>query len=371
MRTAIWLGMASAALAGCGGASSSATTHAAAQTAHAARANIAAARALVAPYTGRTNPFPVTQPLVRRPGPATRYALLQCATPVCALFAQLFEGATRALGVHLSIVRAGPSVTSQQAAMGTIVSERPSGVILPGVSGDTTEAQIRQLHSLGIPVVSVGVVNASRYGISFDTAADPGISLLNGRLMAAWSVLQHGAGTNAVFYATPELTFSAYMQRGFDREMAALCPSCRVRNVTIPVADVGNSAPSLVVSDLEAHPRTNVAAFATEEAAIGLPAALRVAGIHIAVTGYAPPPAVLQYIKAGQITSGLDVDLPVSVWETVDALARLSTHEPLVDGERGGPPIEEFLERPQITFDPNMGWTAYPNFPQRFAKLWR
>ena len=358
------------ALTGCGSSNSSSSS-ASGGAGTAAHVNLAAAQAVVAPYTGRTSAFPVTQPLVKHPPAGTRYALLQCATPVCALFAQLFEVATKALGVQLSVVKAGPTVTAQQAAMSTIISQKPAGVIVPGISGDSAQAQLHQLASMHIPIVSVGVVNAPRYGISFDTVANPAISILNGKLMAAWTVLQKRAATNAVFYATPELAFSPYEEQGFDREMAALCPSCQVRNVDVPVADIGNSAPSLVVSDLQAHPNTNAAAFATEEAVTGLPAALRVADLHITITGYAPPPAVLDYIKAGQITSGLDTDLPAAVWETVDALARLSTHQPLVDAEKGGPPINQFLEQKDITFNPAMGWTGYPDFPARFAKLWR
>jgi ABC-type sugar transport system substrate-binding protein len=357
------------ALAGCGSSSSSSSGQAG--STKSGSVNLAAAQKVVAPYTGRTSPFPVTQPLVKHPPAGTKYALLQCATPVCALFAQLFEGATKALGVQLSIVKAGPSVTAQQSAMSTIISEKPAGVILPGVSGDTTEAQIHQLDQMHIPVVSIGVVNAQHYGISFDTAANPADSVLGGKLMAAWLVLQKRAGTNAVFYATPELPFSSYEQQGFDQEIVALCPACQVRNVDVPAADIGNTAPSLVVSDLQAHPSTNSVAFASEEAATGLPAALKVANLHVTVTGYAPPPAVLEYIKEGQVSSALDTDLPVSVWETVDALARLSTHEPLVDAEKGGPPINEFLEQKDITFNPAMGWTGYPDFPQMFAKLWR
>jgi ribose transport system substrate-binding protein len=333
--------------------------------------NLAAARQVVAPYTNHTNPFPVTKPLVTPPAPGTKYALLQCSTPVCALFAEVFAGAAKTLGVQLSIVKAGPSVSAQQSAMSTIISEKPAGVILPGVSGDTTRAQIEQLGKMHIPVVSEGVVNASQYGIKYDTVAKPANSELQGKLMAAWLILQKKAGTNAVFYATPELPFSGYEQIGFDHEIKALCASCQVRNVDVPAADIGTTAPSLVVSDLQAHPQTNSVAFASEEAATGLPSALKVAGLHETITGFAPPPAVLEYIKEGQISSGLDTDLPVSSWETVDALARLVGHEPLVGAERGGLPIDEFLVKKDITFNPNMGWTAYPTFAQRFAKLWK
>lgn len=333
--------------------------------------DLAAVRSLVAPFTGRTGPFPVTHPLVKHPPAGMKYALLQCATPVCALFAQLFGAATKTLGVPLTIVKAGPTVTAQQAAMSSIISQNPAGVIVPGINPDTIQSQLRQLGQMKIPVVSIGVVNAQRYGSDFDTAASPQAVVQVGKLLAAKLVLQKQASTNAVFYATPELTFSPYVQQGFDQEIKALCSSCQVRNVNVPLTTIGNSAPSLVVSDLQAHPGTNAAAFASEEAATGLPAALKVAGLNnITITGYAPPPAVLQYIKAGQISSGLGSDLPTAVFETVDALARLSTHEPLVDSERGPSRLEEFLGQKDITFNPAMGWTGYPDFAARFAKLW-
>ena len=49
----------------------------------------------------------------------------------------------------------------------------------------------------------------------------------------------------------------------------------------VPVATIGSSAPSRIVSDLQANPDTNVALFANFETATGLPAALRTAGITV------------------------------------------------------------------------------------------
>lgn len=359
------------ALAACGSASSSSSSSSSGGGGKSGAVDLAAAQSLVAPFTGRTGPFPVTHRLVKHPPAGAKYALLQCATPVCALFAQLFTAGTKTLGVPLTIVKAGPTVTAQQAAMSSIIAQKPAGVIVPGINPDTIQSQLRQLGQMNIPVVSIGVVNAQRYGSNFDTAASPQAAALVGKLLAAKLVLQKQASTNAVFYTTPELTFAPYLQQGFNQEIKALCSACQVRNVDVPLTTIGNSAPSLVVSDLQAHPSTNAAAFATEEAATGLPAALKVAGLNITITGYAPPPAVLQYIKAGQISSGLGSDLPTAVFETVDALARLSTHEPLVDSERGPSRLNEFLGQKDITFNPAMGWTGYPDFPVRFAKLWR
>jgi ribose transport system substrate-binding protein len=340
-------------------------------TASASGANLATAEAVVAPFTGHTGPFPVDVPLAKRPPAGSTYAMLQCATPVCAQLTELFGAAVHAIGANYTIVKAGPSVTQEQDAMSTIIADKPSGVIIPAIEPDAISHQLQQLHQAGVPVVSMGIVNAQQYGIDYDTGEHPSTSILEGQVLAAWAVLQKGAQTSPVFYVTPELSFGPFVEQGFDQEMAKLCPSCRVRNVDLPLADIGNSAPSLVVSDLQAHLSTNVAVFSTEEAATGLPAALKVAGLNVLTNGYGPPPAVLQYVKEGQITSGLAADLGLAAWTTVDALARIQTHQPLTAGETSAIPVMQLLTQKDMTFDLADGWSGYPNFPVRFATLWK
>jgi len=38
--------------------------------------------------------------------------------------------------------------------------------------------------------------------------------------------------------------------------------------------------------------------------------------------------------------------------------------------EQAGDVPEQFLGQQDITFDPTLGWSAFPDFAQRFAQLW-
>ena len=76
------------------------------------------------------------------------------------------------------------------------------------------------------------------------------------------------------------------------------------------------------------------------------------------------------YIKGGQWDAAIGVDFATMLWAQVDALARLTTGQPLTAGEKLGLPPIQILTKSDITFDPTKGWVAYPDFPQRFAKLW-
>ncbi len=86
--------------------------------------------------------------------------------------------------------------------------------------------------------------------------------------------------------------------------------------------------------------------------------------------GVGPSPATLQILKEGKTTAALGYDLAVAGWEVLDQAAR-----EIVGQEITGPAAEgntdlQFLRPEDITFDPSIGWTGYPDFKERFEKLW-
>lgn len=185
-------------------------------------------------------------------------------------------------------------------------------------------------------------------------------------------MIQHnGSKANAVFYGLPTFDFSEPLQQAFQGEMTKNCPSCKVRTVPIDAATIGTTSPRTVVTDLQAHPETNVAVFVSFQIAAGLPAAMRAAGLSgITTVGRGPTPGNLQDIKDGGLTAGLAIDTPVSTWTAVDAAARLVVGGQPTTSEKAGELDKQFLEQKDITFDPTKGWTGYPDYPQRYAKLW-
>jgi ABC-type sugar transport system substrate-binding protein len=151
--------------------------------------------------------------------------------------------------------------------------------------------------------------------------------------------------------------------------MAAVCPSCKVRHVSIPIASIGKDAPSRVVSDLQSHPNTKAVVFGNAETGTGLPAALKSANLKVKIMGFGPPPAILGYIKQGQWDAGIGVDAPTMLWAQVDALARLMDGQPQTPGEEKGLPPIQILTKAD-PFDPAKLWTGYPDFAKRFAQYW-
>jgi ribose transport system substrate-binding protein len=329
--------------------------------------NMAAANAAIAPYTGHPSAFPVTKPLAKRLPRGTRFVYLQCSTPVCAQIGQLLAPAVKTIGGKLTVINSGGTASTSQAAASSALALKPKAVLIPAVTPSEFGTSLKRLDAAGIKVTSVGVLGGKPYGIDYGIGG-AGSTATAGKLMADWVIVHKGADANVVFYTTPELDFSSYMERAFAQELAKNCSACKLRVVPISVLTFGSTAPQTIANDLQANPSTNVAVFASEEAATGLPAALSAASLKITTIGFAPDPGNLQDIKTGGLTAGLGLDLPVQQWTQVDATARLVLGEKLPSTESN---VDlEFLGQKQITFNPANGWTGYPNFARRFAKLW-
>jgi ribose transport system substrate-binding protein len=357
------------AVAGCGGSSDNSSSSSSTSGGGGSKSgvNVAAAKAVVAQYSGKPTEFPVDQPLKAKPTGKT-FAYFQCSTPVCALFTEILQPTQKQLGYKLKVVKAGPSANQAQAAMNSIISLKPAGVVLPATDPNQFLQQIKQLNQAKVPISANGILDPEKYGIQSDFINNY-TDALGGKLMADWAVANAGRGEVA-FYGVPELSVSAPIGNAFDAEMAKVCSSCTVRHVDIPIASIGTDAPNRVVSDLQSHPNTKAIAFVTSEAGTGLPAALKSAGLKVKIVGGGPTPATLGYIKNGQWDAAIGVDFATMIWAQVDALARLTSGQPLTSGEKRGLPPIQILTKSDITFDPTKGWVAYPDFAQRFAKLW-
>jgi ribose transport system substrate-binding protein len=372
------------ALAACGGGSSSSSSESS-STSEAgsggetssgeggSSADVAAAKKAVAEYTGKPSPFPVSEPL-KEPLPSdTKIVYMQCGSPICQLQWPMVQAAGKALGVETTQIKAGSQASEVANAFDTAVAEEPDAVLDPAIEPSLFRTQLEQLQENGVAVVTSGVVDPTEYGVETADFFRPSVEI-TGKLLAAKAVAEKGDEANIVYYEVPELAFIPVQKEAFEAEMENLCPECSVRYVDIPLSTIGNTAPNRMVSDLQQNPETNFAVFSSNEMAEGLPAAMKTAGIENVLTyGFGSTPANLQDIKEGGLTGALEIDLPVDVWTYVDEAARAILGQELSPAEQTGePPVPDFqfLEQKDITFNPEHGWTGYPDYEEKFKELW-
>jgi ribose transport system substrate-binding protein len=328
---------------------------------------VAAAKAGLAAFTGKPSSFPVTEPLAKPLPAGSKFVYLEGSDPIGATLAQLLKPAVTAIGGKFVAIPAGETASSAQAAAASALADHPAVVLIPAFAPNEFGGELEALRQEGAQIVGAGMIGWQKYGIQWCAACE-GFQTVIGTLLADWVVATQGAKANAAFYGIPVFTLTETMWTAFKAQMAKLCPGCTVRNVPIEASSIGTTAPQAIVNDLQSHSGTNVAVFSSMDMAQGLPAAMSAAGVHVSTIGSSPTPENLQDIKAGKMTAAVTDDLRVFAWSMVDAGARLAIGETPQPSE-SSPPVQ-LLEEKDITFNPVDGWPGYPDFAQRFAKLW-
>ena len=357
-------------VAACSSSSGPAASSGSASSGSAQGANVAAAKAALAPFTIPPTSFPVTEPLMEKLPAGKKFAYLQCSTPICAVVGTFVQQAVKAIGGTMTVVNAGSTAQTAQAAASSVLALRPDAVLLGAIDPALFGSGLKTLADGGVKLVSLQIdKDVKPFGITFNYLGTD-LSHRNGKLLADWVIANKGAHADAVLYSLPALDISAPVKTAFENEMKTNCPSCKVRVVPIDVRTIGTTSATTVVTDLQAHQDTNVAVFVSLSAAAGLPAAMKAAGLSITTVGFGPTVGNLQDIKNGGLTAALDIDFPVSTWTAVDAAARLLEGAQPTASEQAGEVPEQFLGQKDITFDPTHGWLAFPDYAQRFAQLW-
>lgn len=333
-------------------------------------ADLAAAKKVVDTYSKPTA-FPVDQPLARGLEPGQRISFMQCASPFCALLAQLYGMGASTMGIApVDTVKSGSSADAVQSALSSITADDPVALLLPAVNLGSVGTSIKKIKQADIPVVGAGVMGGPKQGI--DAPINGPLNYeRQGTILADWAIVTGGGDANIVWYGNPELDFTKVSTEAFTKELKKNCPGCTVRYADIPLSAIGTTAPSRVVSDLQAHPDTDIALFSSLETATGLAPALRSAGItDVKIAGSAPVPANLQDMKNGGIDAAVGLDAGVLAFTQLDAAVRLATGQPLTDAQKAGEVPLQLITKKDLPADVSKGFSAYPDFVQRFSKLW-
>jgi ribose transport system substrate-binding protein len=322
------------------------------------------AAAVVAPFTGHPSPFPVTEPLKKVPNGA-KMTFVDSGTPFAALQWEFLQPAAKTMGVDMERVSAGVTPNTVGPALDSVVAKQPEAVLVDGVPIELWTKQLKELQDAGVTITASGVYGIEKYGVEPVQGQEP-----YGELMANYVVGKMNPEANVVVYTVPEVPPIKKTAEEFEATFPKLCPECEMRSVIIHASEIGNTAPNTIVSDLQAHPDTDVAVFGADEIQNGLPAARQAAGIEVETLGLAPTPTNLQYLKEGKETAALGYDAALGMWEQLDQAARELTGQELTGPQSEGLGVLQFLTQKDITFDPKKGWSGYPNFPEEFAKLW-
>jgi ribose transport system substrate-binding protein len=247
-------------------------------------------------------PTTLALPPVKKSVPTgKRIAFIYCGVSECQPLEDATKKAAAVLGWSVSVIPTNGTPSSVQSAWASAVQMHPAAVVATSYPSSLYAASLKQLKQMKIPVFNYATTDSGPTGNVTLRLGGPAQQAPQGKAEAAMVVSYMKGKANTLFVTVPAYSILADNNKGFVNNYKKWCTGCGLSTLPLPVTDVGTSAgTNLVVAYLRSHPSINFVAFDLDAAAIGLPAALKAAGLKIPFGGQNPTVQNLGYIRQGQ-----------------------------------------------------------------------
>ena len=366
------------ALTACGGSDTASDTTAAATDSSAA--DIASAR--VTKYLQTITEIDLGEAPTSVPEAKTVY-YIACSVAVCAEIQVGVEAAVKALGWTFKSTSHQDTPETVAAAFDAAIAAKPDVVMSSGNPREWFADQLATLQEMNIPVISWSLPEGYEPGNGIAAnvlSADD--YYFYGALMADYAVA-NSPNKNIRFVGLPVFPVLSLVQQGFNDEIAAICPDCKVETQEIAISDIGVNLPGQIVSALQADPALDFIVYAFGGMMYGVPDALDAAGLidQAKAVSQAGGPMNFDFIAKGRHQLG-EVALASELlgWRVTDmAVSLLSggtiSKAPATESIAGradiglnGLPLQ-ILQADTIA-DPTALWPGVVGFQDKFLARW-
>jgi ribose transport system substrate-binding protein len=330
---------------------------------------LAAAKALVTQYSKVPANITVTQPVGKPIPGGKKIVFVDCGIPTCTAVGNSLKQAAGVLGWSYSSIAASTAPSAAQKAFEQAIQDKPDAVAFTGIARADINPQLKQLASMGIPVVTccttdktgAGLTNIVRTGAS---------SAASGRLAAAWIVNDSGGKANTLYVDLPVFPIYVPYREAFAAEYKKLCPSCGLSTLPLPATAIGTNGPQQIASYLSAHKSINYVFVVNDGLSLGLEAAMKGAGVdNVKFVGSDSTQANFPAVVTGQEAATIPSPVGETGWYEADMIARAFAGTPQVN--EGNMELQVWT-KDNIPAGATKSGTIVlnPNFMTQFKKLW-
>jgi ribose transport system substrate-binding protein len=338
---------------GSGTASSTSSSASGSGLSAADQSGLAKAQAIVASEVQQ--PTTITDTVkVTKPIPAgLTVDFIPCGSVECTLEGNIVKQAAAAVGWNTVILSNDGTPQGDKAAFGQAVRNKAAAVLYTAIPASTFASYLPALKANGTFISACCVTDpvgpSTGIGYVIDGPAQVGPV---GGTQAAWIAVDSKDKANSVFVNIPAFAILASQATYFKAGMAAYCPTCGASEIDIALANIA-SAPATIVSYLRAHPSVNYVVASTDGITIGLPEAIKAAGLsNVKIVGQGATPTNIEYLHSGQ--QAADVAFPY--YEVMYAMFNAAVQD------KAGMPVAASVAPPK--------WLLIPaNAPQTTATV--
>jgi ribose transport system substrate-binding protein len=293
-------------------------------TSSASSPGVAAAQALVAQYSQQPTKIPASEPIGKPIPKGKTVVFVSCGTPNCSVEGNIIKQATDLLGWTLDVINTDGTPETQKSAFAQAVQKKVDVVLYSAVDRATFAQYIPALKANHTFLSACCITDPVGGDSGIDYAIDvPAQTAVIGQLMAAWIIAQSNGKADSVYFNLPAFSILDTQGSAYKSYMQQNCSNCSTDSVDIPVTALGKDVPTRIVSYLRAHTKVKWVTVSVDALAVGLPAALKAAGLNdVQIVGEGATSTNLQYIHAGQQSASVAFPYYEVMWAMVDAAAR-------------------------------------------------
>lgn len=311
-----------------------------------------------------TNTVKVTKPI---PQGKTVDFITCGATPECTQEGQLVQDADNLLGWKTVILNNDGSSAQWKSDFDQVVRTKPAAVLFTGIPAALYASDAAALKANGTFVSTCCVTDeagpTTGIGYAIDTPNQVGpIGGAQAALVAAGSK----DTADSLIVNLPDLPILDNGVTDYKTGMATYCPTCKVSELDIALANIA-TGPATIVAYVRSHPSIKYVVAATDGLTVGLPAALKAAGLSdVQIVGQGATATNLQYMHSGEQAGDVAFPYYEVMWAMVNAVAQ---HE-------AGMAVTPSVAPPLWVLTPSNAPTsslAFPlvlNYQAQFKALW-
>jgi ribose transport system substrate-binding protein len=315
----------------------------------------------------------VTEPLSKKPEAGKNVTFLQCGVGICQQIGDELDDAAKLLGWNMTYVDQGTTPEQIVAAWDRALSAnpKPDAILTSGVPVVVFQRQLDQAAAAGIPVVDWASANPpGTPGITFDINPVED-NEMRGKLLADYAAVTLDGKANSVFVGVPDFPTLVAEQKAYEAELAKACADCTNEVLDFAATDIGTKVPSAIVSHLQQNPDVNLLVMSFDDMSLGVPEALRAAGLdkNVTIIGQSSNQATAESIATGGLqTATIPQGVGQMAYKALDVLARTFNGDSL-DADKNLLPI--WIQTQETIGDPKTLWKGPEGYADQFAELWK
>lgn len=353
---------------GSSGSASSGSGSSSSTLSSADQAGLAQAQAFLTQAEARPTQITSTVKIAKPvPKGKTVYFITCGASPECTQEGPIVQQADNLLGWKTVILNNDGSPQQWKSDFNQVVQAKPAAVLYSAIPQSTFASEVPALKANGtfISGCCVTDVAGSATGIGYSNDVPSQIGPIGGA-QAAFVAADSKDTADSLIVNLPSLPILTTAVADYKSGMASYCPSCKVSELDIALANIA-TAPATITSYLRSHPSISYVVAATDGLTIGLPAALKQAGLsNKKIVGQGATPTNLQYLHSGE--QAVDVAFPYyeALWAMVTAAAQYEAGVPVTPSV--APPL--WVLTPSNAPDTSQAFPVVLDYKSQYETLW-